>query len=70
MRKQLAAARRNKDDDVPSVPSRIEDEIRHNVFLRAADDDAFTALRRKKDTFTTVGKAITFFLDAKDWWAG
>ena len=71
-----AVERRGKQ--LPTVPSTIFDELRLNPFLRVDDANVqravdcegdalrtLAAVRRKKDTFTTVGKVITFFLDTK-----
>lgn len=62
---------------VPTVPSTIAEELEHNPFLRIHDpsiaaavacdpNDALNVmarLRRSKDTFTTVGKLMTWGLD-------
>ena len=83
LREKLAIATAADENLEPNMPSTIEFERAHNPFLRVddpavqkaadAEGDALRTLaviRRKKDTFTKIGKAITFFLDAKEWWAG
>jgi len=66
--------------NLPTVPSTLAAEVEHNLFLRVGEPwvaqrlecqecadslDVMARLRRRKDTFTTVGKLITLALDVK-----
>merc|ERR1712060_1016603 len=75
LQSKLDAVRRLGESRRPSIPSTIGEELRTNPFLRTNDVciqcttdsegdpvQTLAAIRRGKDTFTAVGKAITFFL--------
>ena len=76
----LARARECDEAGQPTVPSTVAQEREYNPFLRVCEPymarkcgcaagadpcDVLAKLRRKKDTYTTMGKVITFVLDVK-----
>eukprot|EP00928_Gymnodinium_smaydae_P045078 TRINITY_DN30096_c0_g1_i1.p1 TRINITY_DN30096_c0_g1~~TRINITY_DN30096_c0_g1_i1.p1 ORF type:complete len:308 (+),score=57.46 TRINITY_DN30096_c0_g1_i1:70-993(+) len=77
---RLRDARQKRERGLPTIPSTLEMELQYNPFLRVTEPSIAEAvgccgcqdplkvmakLRRKKDTFTTVGTLITFALDVK-----
>lgn len=51
LRARAAQADRQRAQGLPTVPTRLADELAENPFLRAPDAASFAALRRQKDSF-------------------
>lgn len=78
---RLQRAEEQRAAKLPTVPSTMAEELEHNPFLRTTEPSIATGIgcpagtdpvtvlakiRRGKDTFTTIGKVMTFALDTKD----
>jgi len=51
LKNKIKLIKKNLEKGIPSVPSRLEDELNCNIFLRSKDVDAFSKLRELKDKF-------------------
>ena len=51
LKKKISEIHKKIKNNIPTVPSTIEDEIACNIFLRAKTIDEFSKLRDLKDNF-------------------
>ena len=51
LQKKIKKIRKNLDNNVPTIPSILKDELECNIFLRAKNIETFSKLRDLKDNF-------------------
>ena len=51
LQKKIKKIRENLDNNVPTIPSILKDELECNIFLRAKNIETFSKLRDLKDNF-------------------
>ena len=51
MIKKILRIKKNLQNNLPTIPSSLEDELECNIFLKAKDLKSFSKLRDLKDNF-------------------